>query len=322
MSAAAFLLFRKPLVKTGSRTWFSIGLYAVVGVGLTTFVFLGGIDGAASFSILTDTTFHLQCAQAMLQSGHYSVLSASVYPELIVRGEGGFYPAAWHILTAIAAGATAMPITVAHNAVNFVICAFVFPLSAWLLLAFLFRDKEETIIAGAFVCCSFASFPWNFLIAGQYDANLLAFSLMPPLSLFIGKHLCFWGEGIALCGLGDPARGLHVFPYGLPDECFVCRRRAIHSSDSFVFMENRARNFRLCAKGGNCLGYGHAGNRSYLVRRLLFAVYAGRCAGEARSFRRWSSRNGEYPDFVLRPYVRTAACSWVFGDRRSLANHT
>ena len=193
VSAAAFLLFRKPLVKTGSRTWFSIGLYAVVGVGLTTFVFLGGIDGAASFSILTDTTFHLQCAQAMLQSGHYSVLSASVYPELIVRGEGGFYPAAWHILTAIAAGATAMPITVAHNAVNFVICAFVFPLSAWVLLAFLFRDKEETIIAGAFVCCSFASFPWNFLIAGQYDANLLAFSLM-PLPLYLLANIFASGE--------------------------------------------------------------------------------------------------------------------------------
>lgn len=146
VSAAAFLLFRKPLVKTGSRTWFSIGLYAVVGVGLTTFVFLGGIDGAASFSILTDTTFHLQCAQAMLQSGHYSVLSASVYPELIVRGEGGFYPAAWHILTAIAAGATAMPITVAHNAVNFVICAFVFPLSAWVLLAFCSGIKRRQLL--------------------------------------------------------------------------------------------------------------------------------------------------------------------------------
>ena len=41
VSAVAFLLFRKPLVKTESRTWFSIGLYAVVGGGSDDLCLLG-----------------------------------------------------------------------------------------------------------------------------------------------------------------------------------------------------------------------------------------------------------------------------------------
>lgn len=124
--------------------------------------FLANIDGATSFSVQTDTTFHLQCAQAMLQSGHYSVLSASVYPDVIANGEGGFYPAAWHIVTALISGATSVPVTVAYNAINFVICAVSFPLSSWLFMSQLFANDEASMLAGAIVCNLFACFPWNF----------------------------------------------------------------------------------------------------------------------------------------------------------------
>lgn len=126
VSIIIFLIFRKPLARETRRSWLGFGAYVLMGTLVTVVVYLANIDGATSFSVQTDTTFHLQCAQAMLQSGHYSVLSASVYPDVIANGKGGFYPAAWHIVTALISEATSVPVTVAYNAINFVICAVSF----------------------------------------------------------------------------------------------------------------------------------------------------------------------------------------------------
>lgn len=188
--SAGFILyvrFRKPLMREKQGTWIGLVLYAVMGLLTTTAILLANIDGATSFSVQADTTFHLQCAQAMLQSGHYSILSTSAYPDLIAQGKGSFYPAAWHIVTALASGATSTPATVAYNAVNYVICAVVFPLSTWLFLSRLFEKDKVCILSGGLVCGLFACFPWNFLIMGQYDANLLSFSLIPS---FLYVMLC------------------------------------------------------------------------------------------------------------------------------------
>lgn len=162
VSIIIFLIFRKPLAQGTRGSWFVFGAYVLMGALTTVVVFLANIDGATSFSVQTDTTFHLQCAQAMLQSGHYSVLSASVYPDVIANGKGGFYPAAWHIVTALISGATSVPVTVAYNAINFVICAVSFPLSSWLFMSRLFANDEASMLAGAIVCNLFACFPWNF----------------------------------------------------------------------------------------------------------------------------------------------------------------
>lgn len=187
VSIIIFLIFRKPLARETRRSWLGFGAYVLMGTLVTVVVYLANIDGATSFSVQTDTTFHLQCAQAMLQSGHYSVLSASVYPDVIANGKGGFYPAAWHIVTALISEATSVPVTVAYNAINFVICAVSFPLSSWLFMSRLFANDEASMLAGAIVCNLFACFPWNFLVYGQYDANLLSFALVPS---FLYLVLC------------------------------------------------------------------------------------------------------------------------------------
>ena len=188
----AWLFARRP-IDPGRRADFRVvALYLAVGVVTALAIFLYNIDGASSFSTRTDTSFHLQCAQAMLDSGRYSILNASSeYPYVMAASEGSFYPAAWHIVVACAAGALSLPTTVCSNALNFAICSFVFPFSCWLFLSWLFCEKKEYVVAGGLVCSVFACFPWSFFVYGQYDANLLAFALVPSC-LFV--LLCLLGS--------------------------------------------------------------------------------------------------------------------------------
>lgn len=174
-----FMLFRK--TKTPVNTGHSLTLlvYVLAGTVLTAIIFLRNIDGPTSYSVQTDTTFHLSCAKAMLDSGRFSILHASEYPDLMNTGQGIFYPAAWHIITAVAGGLSNTNIVVAHNAINFIICAFVYPLSTWLFLSSVFKNDKSIIYAGGITCSLFSYFPWAFLIVGQFDSNLLSNALLP-----------------------------------------------------------------------------------------------------------------------------------------------
>lgn len=69
VSIIIFLIFRKPLAQGTRGSWFVFGAYVLMGALTTVVVFLANIDGATSFSVQTDTTFHLQCAQACCSLG-------------------------------------------------------------------------------------------------------------------------------------------------------------------------------------------------------------------------------------------------------------
>lgn len=179
LSLTFFMLFKKTRVTPNTNQYLTLSTYVLVGTILAVSIFLRNIDGPASYSVQTDTTFHLSCAKAMLDSGRYSILHASEYPDLICAGEGIFYPAAWHIITAVASGLSKANIVIAHNAINFIICSYVYPLSTWLFLSSIFKNDKSLIFAGGITCSLFSYFPWAFLIVGQFDSNLLANALLP-----------------------------------------------------------------------------------------------------------------------------------------------
>lgn len=197
LSLTLFMLFKKTREALNADRCLTLATYVLAGTILTVFIFLRNIDGPASYSVQTDTTFHLSCAKAMLDSGRYSILHASEYPDLISAGEGTFYPAAWHIITAVASGLSKANIVIAHNAINFIICSFVYPLSTWLFLSSIFKNNKSLIFAGGVTCSLFSYFPWAFLIVGQFDSNLLANALLPAF-LFAFYQLiandCFLNE--------------------------------------------------------------------------------------------------------------------------------
>ncbi len=179
LSLTFFMLFKKTRVTPNTNQYLTLSTYVLVGTILAVSIFLRNIDGPASYSVQTDTTFHLSCAKAMLDSGRYSILHASEYPDLMNAGEGIFYPAAWHIITAVASGLSKTSIVIAHNAINFIICSFVYPLSTWLFLSSIFKNDKNLICAGGITCSLFSYFPWAYLIVGQFDSNLLSNALLP-----------------------------------------------------------------------------------------------------------------------------------------------
>lgn len=158
-----------------------IAAYAVVGIVVLGFFFVGNLDGADSFFQASDNGFHLSVVRTFVDSGTYSSFRAG-YGEGVASpfaSDSSFYPAAWHCLVAMAVTATAAPITVAVNALNFVSSALIFPLAVCFAMHRLFGKEKKLLYAGTLLALSVAPFPWGFLTFGPLYPNLLSMSMFP-----------------------------------------------------------------------------------------------------------------------------------------------
>lgn len=160
-------------------------LYAIVALAMTTVVFLLAIDGPESFSRNDDTTVHLNVVRAFLDTGTYSTLAANSFLDQGV--EGSFYPATWHIATAIVASLFGDNVTLATNAMIVATLAFVLPIGFGALMHRVFGDggQRRIVFAGAAVALAFSGFPWGFVVFGQLLPNMLSFSLIPLAMLLL-----------------------------------------------------------------------------------------------------------------------------------------
>lgn len=169
-------------------------LYVVVALLIASFYFVEPLNGATSFSQESDNTAHLGYIQSFLASGNYSMLDASFYHDIAVSGEspngsstGGFYPAAWHCVAALAGSLVGAPATVAANAALFVFVVCVFPLSMYLFLSYITGNKRVVVACGSVVTLGFAAFPWGMITFGPLYPNMAAFSCVPlAVYLFMG----------------------------------------------------------------------------------------------------------------------------------------
>lgn len=160
-------------------------LYAIVALAMTTVVFLLAIDGPESFSRNDDTTVHLNVVRAFLDTGTYSTLAANSFLDQGV--EGSFYPATWHIATAIVASLFGGNVTLATNAMIVATLAFVLPIGFGTLMLRVFGGggQRRIVFAGAAVALAFSGFPWGFVVFGQLLPNMLSFSLIPLAMLLL-----------------------------------------------------------------------------------------------------------------------------------------
>lgn len=144
-----------------------VGLYVGVAVFVAALVFLHAMGDPASFSRNDDTTVHLSVVRGFLDSGTY-------------LGEAGwYYPAAWHVVTAVVASLVGNQVALATNAMIFVVCAFVLPVGLLFLLRQLFPDNKLALYAGSLFSVAFCGYPWGFVVFGQLLSNLLSFALIP-----------------------------------------------------------------------------------------------------------------------------------------------
>lgn len=170
-------------------SWKRLALYVGIGAAMTFFVFVKNLDGADSFVQEYDNVYHLNTLSAFLQSGVWSCFGSTPYlsaadPANPLTTTGGFYPAAWHTAAAMISSCLGAPVTVASNALNTLLAAFVFPSSMYLLLAKIFRNDQKTVLAGAFVTMAFASFPWKIMHWGPIFPNFMALCFT-PLIIFL-----------------------------------------------------------------------------------------------------------------------------------------
>lgn len=165
--------------------WVLVALYVGVAVAVSLIVFVHAMGDPVSFSRNDDTTVHLSVVRGFLDSGTFSTLNVTKYLDL---GEsGGYYPAAWHVVTAVVASLVGNQVALATNAMIFVVCAFVLPIGVLFLLQQLFPDNKLALYVGSLFSVAFCGYPWGFIVFGQLLSNLLSFALIPgALGLLIG----------------------------------------------------------------------------------------------------------------------------------------
>lgn len=157
--------------------WALVALYVGVAAAVSLVVFVHAMGDLVSFSRNDDTTVHLSVVRGFLDSGTFSTLNVTKYLDL---GEsGGYYPAAWHVVTAVVASLVGNQVALATNAMIFVVCAFVLPIGLLFLLRQLFPDNKPALYAGSLFSVAFCGYPWGFVVFGQLLSNLLSFALIP-----------------------------------------------------------------------------------------------------------------------------------------------
>lgn len=160
-------------------------LYVVLALAIFLVVYVLGMGDPYSFSRNDDSTVHLSLTRGFLDTGTFSTLHASSF--LNQGSEGGFYPAAWHVLCALVASCFGNSVTLAFNAAITVFLVLVFPLGMLALFEKLFRGDRNVLIAGSLLTLAFCGFPWGFIVWGQLLPNLAAFIFVPVfVTVFAG----------------------------------------------------------------------------------------------------------------------------------------
>lgn len=162
-------------------------LYAVVGLAVGLAVFVCNLDTPYSFLQEYDNGFHLNVLRSFADSGSWSCLDVSKY---LANGDasisplpaGGFYPAGWHVTGALIISLSSLSPELVENALNYTFSSFVFPLSMFVLMAAVFRERTSIVAAGSVATMAFAAFPWGIITWGPLFPNMAADAVLPGVA--------------------------------------------------------------------------------------------------------------------------------------------
>lgn len=159
-----------------------MALYCLAGIAAVCFVFLANLDGPSSFQPDNDNATHLGIIRAFADAGSYSSLAASSYLSATASPmvvPASFYPAAFHILPALAVSQLGCSAPLAENAMITVVIGIVLPLGWCSLVSTASRGNRRMIACGALFCLSTTAFPWRLIGWGPLLPNMLALALIP-----------------------------------------------------------------------------------------------------------------------------------------------
>lgn len=203
-------------------------LPAIVGVVLGWIVFSSNLYSFDAFCQEYDNAYHLSLIRTLTETGAWSPFSASIYA--IPQDNGfnpfgdyaAFYPASWHILCALTACASNTEITVAVNAVNFLLSFIVYPAGVTLFLREVFFPAEKVALFGSVLSLCIVAFPWMYLGFGPLYPNLLGNALVYPTAF---AFVVIWRHGAStfhrLFTAGLFASGLIAIALAQPNGAFA-----------------------------------------------------------------------------------------------------
>ena len=156
-------------------------------VPVTVYLFVRGIGLPDNFLQVYDNSFHLSVVRSMKHASSYSILSVGSYLEagseaFNPNASAGFYPAAWHIVAALAARTFNISVMAAINLTNFVFVAFVLPLGIQSFIAVITKDDARKGICAAVVTLASTAFPWTLLYWGPVYPNFAAYCAIPAVA--------------------------------------------------------------------------------------------------------------------------------------------
>ena len=198
-SAALRVLARRGALGVGAQgsgrlpasAGWGLGLYVTLGILATFLILVKPFSDPAMPTQAWDNVFHFGTVRAFLDSGDWSFLNVSQYKAPIDLSAdpfpgGGFYPAAWHVTTALVADVAQVPVVVASNAVNALFAGVVFPAGMYALTNVLFPGRRSAVALGAVSCLCFVAFPWALYTSWQLFPNAAATAVLPSLAfLFV-----------------------------------------------------------------------------------------------------------------------------------------
>ena len=177
-------------------------LYVVVGLAVAAFVFVLPLNGPASAAQTYDHVHHFALVRSFADSGAWSSLHTPAYlagdPAATPFPGASYYPAGWHVLCACLVDTLGIEVSLAANAINFLLVAAVFPLNVALLIRFLFPGNRMVAILGAFCAPAVGAFPWVLVEVWPLYPNAMSLAMLPSVAV------CFMA--ICSCGLGRGRR--------------------------------------------------------------------------------------------------------------------
>ena len=129
-----------------------------------------------AFSQQPDTVFHLADTQWMLREGTISSLQAGQYQ---IPSWSGFYPSAFHGLTATVTLLTGASVPVSASALVLVVIGLVWPLGCIVLALTLLGSRPGVALAAGLVSVAFGAYPYLLMGYGVLWPALLGQALVP-----------------------------------------------------------------------------------------------------------------------------------------------
>ncbi len=159
-------------------------LFIAIGIAAGLLIYSRALDTPLSFAQTYDNAHHLGEVRSFLESGNWSPLATTLYPEAQDSAFNplpgtSFYPSVWHMTAALIASALDAPVALAENATNFLFAFVVLPAAMHAFLTCIFGNNHIILLAGSVFSIAFAAFPWGFFTFGPLYANVSGYAMMP-----------------------------------------------------------------------------------------------------------------------------------------------